>query len=119
MKGLFSLACKQTGGFKPPYWKAYRLARREAATATIRCFSSLRRGRAGYVWRGMVKRDMINSAIIVIILSHFTALVWSTGDKKELLKYSNTDKRGFLRYWSIFVHHIYMYVGLELQAQGH
>lgn len=42
-------------------------------------------------------QTIINSPIIVIILSHFTALVWSAGDKKELLKCSNTDKRGFLR----------------------
>lgn len=39
-------------------------------------------------------QNIINSPIIVIILSHFTAPVWSTADKKELLKCSNMDKRG-------------------------
>lgn len=38
MKVLFSLARRQTEGFKPPYWKAYRLAEREVAAVTSTTF---------------------------------------------------------------------------------
>lgn len=65
-----------------------------------------------------MEKKWIDSPLIVIILSQFTALDWSAGDESGITHACYYDGRGFLRRLPLFLHTVYLCIHAGEQKRG-